>query len=227
MRLLVVEDESKLRQTLSQGLREAGYAVDAVGSGEEALSMAATAPYDLVLLDVLLPGKDGFAVCRELRTRGVTAPVLMLTALDAVEDRVKGLDLGADDYLPKPFALSELLARIRALLRRRGASPPGPLRVEDLTLDPVTHRVLRGGKAVLLTAREYSLLAYLMRHAGEVVSRSDLLGHVWDADFDGNPNAVEVYISYLRAKVDKGFPQKLIHTVRGMGYRLAGGPDGT
>jgi DNA-binding response OmpR family regulator len=215
-----MEDESRLRETLAQGLREAGYAVDTAESGEEALSLATTASYDLVLLDVLLPGCDGFSVCERLRNQKFSSPILMLTALDAVDSRVRGLDLGADDYLAKPFAFQELLARILALLRREGRSSAGPFRIEELILDPVTHRVTRAGKAIFLTATEYRLLAYLMRHAGEVVSRAALLEHVWDFDFEGNPNVVEVYISYLRQKIDRGFSTKSIHTIRGMGYRL-------
>jgi two-component system OmpR family response regulator len=216
MRVLLVEDDVKLAQALAKGLRRHAYAVDLAADGEQALRSAAVYDYDLVVLDVMLPRSDGFAVCRALRRRDATVPVVMLTARDGVDDRIAGLDAGADDYLPKPFDFGELLARIRALLRR-GALPRQPeLRVGALVVDPATHGVSDDGVAVELTAREFAVLEYLARHPGEVVSRTRLLEHVWDENFEGSTNVVDVYVGYLRRKLG---PTRIV-TVRGVGYRL-------
>ena len=220
MRVLVVEDDRKMVRILRQGLSEEGWAVEAAGDGEEALQTATIHPFDCIVLDVNLPGPDGFEVCRELRRRDVWSPVLMLSARDAVPDRVAGLQSGADDYLVKPFAFDELLARVRALARRRGGERPVTLEVADLTLDPATRKVTRAGREIELTAREFALLEFLMRHAGEVVSRTRILEHVWDVNYAGLSNVVDVYVGYLRAKVDRPFDTNLIHTVRGAGYVL-------
>jgi len=220
MRVLVVEDDRKMTRILRQGMQEEGWAVDTVGDGEAALTEATVNPYDCILLDVNLPGTDGFGVCRALRDRDVWAPILMLTARDAVVDRVAGLNAGADDYLTKPFAFDELLARVRALTRRRAAERPARLQEGDLVLDPATHEVTRAGTPLDLTTKEYALLEYLLQHAGEVVSRTRILEHVWDVNYTGLSNVVDVYIGYLRAKVDKPFGSPLIHTVRGRGYVL-------
>jgi two-component system OmpR family response regulator len=216
MRILLVEDDAKLARALAKGLRGHGYAVDLAGDADEALLRAGVYAYDAVVLDIMLPGRDGFAVCRALRERGVAAPVLMLTARDAVDDRIRGLDAGADDYLPKPFDFGELLARMRALLRRGAAGREPELRVGDLVVDPATHEVALGGRAVELTAREFAVLEYLARHPGEVVSRTTLLEHVWDENFEGSTNVVDVYVGYLRRKLR----EPLIATVRGVGFRL-------
>jgi len=220
MRILVVEDEPRIAAFIKRGLEEERYAVDVVSDGQDALDWLAQAPYDLVLLDVLLPRKDGFQVCRELRSAGQAVPVLMLTARDAVEDRVHGLDSGADDYLIKPFAFAELLARVRALLRRGANSPSTTLQVGDLVLDVQSHQATRGGRPIELTGREYALLEFLMRHPGQVLSRTQIAEHVWNFDFFSSSNVVDVYIRYLRRKIDQGFDEKLIHTIRGAGYRI-------
>ena len=220
MRVLVVEDEVKVAAFVRQALEEEGHAVDVAHDGDTGLQLAQAADYDLLVLDWLLPGRDGLAVCRALRGSGSLLPILMLTARDAVEDRIAGLDTGADDYLVKPFALGELLARVRALLRRGTAGTPPVLSVGDLTLNPATRRVRRGGREILLSAKEYALLEYLMRHAGRTVARSLIMEHVWDFDFDSGTNVVDVYINYLRNKVDRAHDIKLIQTVRGVGYRL-------
>jgi DNA-binding response OmpR family regulator len=216
MRILLVEDDAKLARALAKGLRGHAYAVDLASDADAALLRAAVYAYDLVLLDVMLPGRDGFAVCRALRDRGVAAPVLMLTARDAVDDRIRGLDAGADDYLAKPFDFGELRARIRALLRRGPAGRAPELRVGGLVVDPATRAVALDGRPVELTAREFALLEYLARHPGEVVSRTTLLEHVWDENFEGSTNVVDVYVGYLRRKLDA----PLIATVRGVGFRL-------
>jgi heavy metal response regulator len=220
MRILVVEDERRIAAFIKQGLEEERYAVDVVYDGEEALDWADAADYDLIVLDVLIPKKDGIQVCRELRTQGNKVPILMLTARDAIEDRVRGLDSGADDYLVKPFAFQELLARIRALLRRSGEVKVPRLQVGDLVLDTIAHRATRSGRVIELTAREYALLEFLMRHPGQVLSRTQIAEHVWNYDFFSTSNVVDVYIRYLRRKVDKGFEVKLIQTVRGVGYKI-------
>ena len=223
MRVLVVEDEVKMAGLLKRGLEEEGYAVDAVATGEEAVWMGSEVSYDAIILDVMLPDIDGFEVCRRLRDADRWAPVLMLTARDGVEDRVRGLDIGSDDYLTKPFALGELLARLRALVRRGGRERPSVLVVDDLSLNPATRQVRRGEHALSLTPKEFSLLEFLMRHPGEVLSRARILDHVWDFAFEGDSNVLEVYIRYLREKVDRPFGHRSIETVRGVGYRLRAG----
>lgn len=224
MRILVVEDERRIAAFIERGLEEEGYAVDVAYDGEEALDWAAVVEYDLILLDILLPKKDGIQVCRALRDRGSKVPILMLTARDAVEDRVRGLDSGADDYLVKPFAFQELLARIRALLRRQSEVKTAQLQVSDLVLDTVTRRATRAGQVIELTAREYALLEFLMRHPCQVLSRTQIAEHVWDYDFFSTSNVVDVYIGYLRRKIDQDFDQKLIQTVRGAGYKIEAEP---
>jgi len=223
MRILLVEDEVKLARAMRRGLEREGYAVDVVADGDEAVYRATETDYDAMVLDVMLPGMDGFEVCRTLRERGRWAPVLMLTARDAVEDRIRGLDVGADDYLVKPFAFGELLARIRALIRRGARERPAVLEVDDVVLDPATHRVARAGREVSLSTREFALLEYLMRHAGRVVTRREILEHVWDYDYDGLSNVVDVYVGYLRKKLERPFDRPLIRTVRGVGYALGTG----
>jgi two-component system OmpR family response regulator len=220
MRILLVEDEIKMARAIRRGLEQEGYAVDAVGDGEEALFRATESDYDGIVLDLMLPGMDGFAVCRTLRSRDRWAPVLVLTARDAVADRIQGLDAGADDYLVKPFAFGELLARLRALVRRGPGARPAVLKVDDVSLDPAAHRVLRAGHAVELSAREFALLEYLMRHAGEVVTRTRILDHVWDYNYDGLSNVVDVYVGYLRRKLgaSSSGDEPFIRTVRGVGY---------
>ncbi len=220
MRLLVVEDEKLLAAGLEQGLEEQGYAVDVAHDGQAALDLDLTADYDAVILDLMLPRLSGAEVCRELRRRGRTMPILVLTARSGVDDKVRLLDGGADDYLTKPFALAEIQARLRALLRRRSVEPRTVLAVADLELDPATRRVRRAGQEIALTSRELSVLEYLMRNAGQVVTRGMIADHVWDLDYEGGSNIVEVYINYLRRKVDHGFEPKLIHTVRGAGYTV-------
>jgi DNA-binding response OmpR family regulator len=201
-------------------LREAGFAVDSAADGENGCRMACAEPYDLIVLDLLLPGRDGFSVLREIRSRGLTMPIIFLTARDAVDDRVKGLDLGADDYLRKPVSFAELLARIRALLRRGAALTANPIVVGDLSVDMATRQVQRGGRRIDLSAREYALLEYLARHAGQVVSRTMILEKVWDMNQDPLTNVVDVHINRLRKKIDHGFAQPLVHTIRGVGYVL-------
>jgi len=220
VRVLVVEDVDKMANLLRRGLGEEGYAVDVVGNGEDAVWMAADHPYDAIVLDVMLPDVDGFDVCRRIRERGQWAPVLMLTARDAVRDRVDGLDSGADDYLTKPFAFAELLARLRALARRGRQERQAVLSVGDLTLDPATRIVRRGEETIALTPKEFSLLEYFMRHPEEVLTRTRLIEHVWDFAFEGDSNVVEVYVRYLREKIDRPFGRESIETVRGVGYRV-------
>jgi heavy metal response regulator len=218
--MLVVEDEDAIASFIRQGLEEAGYAVDLAEDGAEALHWAAIATYDLVILDVMLPEIDGLDVCTELRRRGLQTPVLMLTARDAVEDRVAGLDSGADDYLVKPFAFAELLARIRALLRREPALKSTLLQVADLTLDTLNYEVRRAGQPIVLTSKEYSLLEFLMRHPNQTLTRAMIAEHVWNYDFDNLSNLIDVHIYGLRRKIDDAYEPKLLHTVRGVGYRL-------
>ncbi|MFA5147214.1 MAG: response regulator transcription factor [Candidatus Omnitrophota bacterium] len=220
MRILVVEDEKKIADFIKRGLKEEGYAVDAAYDGEEGYFLAKTNNYDLILLDLMLPRMDGLTLCKKLRGEGLHTLIIMLTAKDTVKDKVLGLDSGADDYLTKPFAFEELLARIRAVLRKKDGGLPTVLSVEDLVLDLVTHKVTRAGKEVVLTAKEYALLEYLMRNAGSVVTRTMISEHVWDADFDTFTNVIDVYINYIRNKIDSGQAKKLIHTVRGRGYVL-------
>jgi heavy metal response regulator len=221
MRILLVEDEPQLADFIVRGLTENGHSVDLAADGEEALHWPGVADFDLLILDVMLPVSDGINVCKTLRTQGLRTPVLMLTARDAIEDRVRGLDAGADDYLVKPFAFSELLARIRALSRREPALVGNRLKVGDLALDTATHQVSRGGRPIEVTAKEFALLEYLMRHPGQVFSRSVIAEHVWNYDFDSVTNVIDVHIKNLRRKVDGPFETKLIHTVRGVGYSIS------
>ncbi|MCB0044997.1 MAG: response regulator transcription factor [Caldilineaceae bacterium] len=222
MRILVVEDEENVANFIRQGLAEEGYVVDTATDGELALDYAQTYTYDLILLDVLLPKIDGRDVARTLRRRGLSVPIIMLTALDTVDNRVEGLDSGADDYLVKPFAYRELLARIRARTRtHQGGSEPNELEIADLSLNRLTRQVKRGDQPVTLTAKEFSLLEYLMLHPGQVLSRTQLGEQVWGYDFFNQSNIVDVYVGYLRRKLDDGQEQPLIHTVRGVGYKIA------
>jgi DNA-binding response OmpR family regulator len=219
MRILVVEDERKVAGFIRQGLEEEGHAVEVAGDGATALELLLEAPpWDLVVLDVMLPKRDGLDVLKTLRRRGLTTPVLVLTARDAVADKVAGLDLGADDYLTKPFAFEEFLARVRALLRRGTDQRASVLRLGDLTLDPVTREAARSTRRIGLTAREYSLLDYFMRHVGRVLTRPMIAEHVWGLDFDAESNIIDVYIGYLRRKIDGPGEPRLLHTVRGSGY---------
>ena len=227
MRLLVVEDEPAAAALIAKGLREHSYAVDVAADGRAALEQAAINAYDAIILDVLLPGMNGLEVCRQLRSRQVAAPVLMLTARGGVDERVEGLDAGADDYLPKPFHFPELLARVRALLRRGPALAPAVLRIADLAIDTRTQRVERDGEPIQLTAKEFALLAYLARREGEIVTRADIIEHVWDDHFDPMSNVIEVHVQRLRRKVDDGHDRKLIHTRRGAGYVLTDDNGGT
>ena len=220
MRVLVVEDEVKMAALVRRGLEREGYAVDVARDGDEALWAAREQEYDAIVLDAMIPEPDGFAVCHTLRDESRWAPVLMLTARDSVEDRVRGLDAGADDYLTKPFAFEELFARLRALTRRGPIERPTVLEVGDLTLDPGTHAVRRGTERIDLSAKEFGLLEFLMRHPDEVLSRSRILEHVWDFAYEGGSNVVDVYVRYLREKVDRPFGRADIETVRGVGYRL-------
>jgi two-component system, OmpR family, response regulator len=220
VRVLVVEDEVKMAGLLRRGLEEEGYAVDVAPNGSEAVWLGTENPYDAIVLDVMLPDQDGFEVCKRLRAAGRWAPVLMLTARDGVPDRVAGLDAGADDYLTKPFSFSELLARLRALIRRGGSERPALLRQGDLSLDPATRRVARGDRPVELTQKEFALLEFFMRHPGEVLTRTAIIEHVWDFAYDGDSNVVDVYVRYLREKIDRPFGRDSIETLRGTGYRL-------
>ena len=221
MRLLVVEDDPKLARVIARGLREEAYAVDVSGDGRDAIAQAAINSYDAIVLDIMLPGADGLAVCRELRARGIKTPILMLTARDAIADRIAGLDTGADDYLTKPFDFGELLARLRALLRRPEALQPAQMKIGDLEIDSLAHSVTRAGVPISLTSKEYALLELLTRHAGKVVSRADIVAHVWDDNHDPFTNAVEVYVNRLRGKIDREPWRPLIHTRRGAGYIVA------
>jgi DNA-binding response OmpR family regulator len=225
MRILVVEDDRKVASFIRKGLEEEGHAVEVAGDGAEAVERATDgAPWDLVILDVMLPKGDGFGVLKTLRQEGLRMPVLMLTARDAVGDKVTGLDLGADDYLSKPFAFEEFLARVRALLRRGGGGPAPILRLADLTLDPATREVKRGARRVELTAREHTLLEYFLRNAGRVLTRPMLAQHVWGLDFDPESNVVDVYVGYLRRRIEGEGERRLLHTVRGVGYVLKDEP---
>lgn len=221
MRLLLAEDDDSLRETVARGLREESFAVDVVGDGEAAYLAAVTETYDGLILDVLLPERNGREVCGLLRERGIHTPILLLTALDGPDDTIAGLDAGADDYLTKPFAFGVLLARLRALLRRRGEVLPPTIVVADLHVDTVRRSVTRGGSAVRLTAREYAFLAYLARHAGRVVAREELATHVWDDSQDPTANVIDVYVSRIRRKLDAAGAQPLLHTKRGLGVLLA------
>lgn len=223
--MLVVEDEVRMAALLERGLREEGYAVDVATDGTDGLWHVTEHDYDAVVLDAMLPGLDGFEVCRRARQAGRWMPVLVLTARDAVDDRVRGLDAGADDYLTKPFSFAELAARLRALVRRGAADRPATLAVGDLTLDPARHVVTRGDTEIALSPKELALLELLMRRAGDVVTRTQILDHVWDLAYDGTSNVVDQYVAYLRKKVDRPFDRDDIETVRGVGYRLRA--DGT
>ena len=218
MRLLVVEDEENLRTVIRKRLMKEGYSVDACGDGQEALDYMAVSPYDTVILDIMMPKMSGMEVLKKMRAGGDQTPVLFLTAKDGIEDRVKGLDSGADDYLVKPFAFEELLARIRVMIRRQSDSASDEMTLAVLTVDAGKHSVTRGGKVVELSAKEFAVLEYLMRHQGQVLSREQIEQHVWDFDYEGGSNMVDVYIRYLRRKLDEGHEKKLIHTVRGAGY---------
>jgi len=218
MRILVVEDEKKIASFIERGLVEQHYSVDVAYDGNEGLYLAEINPYDLIILDIMLPGKDGFAVCQELRKKEFDVPILMLTARDDVRDKIYGLDSGADDYLTKPFAFGEFLARVRVLLRRQRTQQTTTLKVADLALDQLTHTVTRAGENIELTSTEYALLEYLMIHAEQVVTRTMISEHVWDQNFDSYSNVINVYVNYVRKKVDAGFSKKLIHSVRGRGY---------
>ena len=220
MRLLLVEDQPKVAGFIRRGLEEEHYAVDVVSKGQDALDLARVQTYDLVILDLMLPDISGIEVCRELRGEGLSVPVLMLTARDALDDKVSGLDAGADDYLTKPFAFPEFLARVRALLRRRDEVKTTKLQIADLVLDTATHEVTRAGSSIQLASKEYAVLEYLMRHAGRVVTRTMMLEAVWGYDFNPGSNVVDVYIRYLRRKLDDPYPVKVFETIRGTGYRL-------
>jgi heavy metal response regulator len=220
MRILVVEDEKKVASFIKRGLEEENFTVDVAHDGEEGLHMGETNPYDLILMDIMLPKMDGLSVIKELRKKDVNSPVLCLTAKDAVEDIVSGLDSGSDDYLTKPFAFAELLARVRALVRRGAKDRGAEIHFADLRLDPVSHKVWRGNKEIELTAKEYALLEYFIRNPNQVLTRTMIAEHVWDYSFDSFTNIIDVYVNYLRKKVDRDFDTKLIHTVRGVGYVL-------
>ena len=219
MHVLLVEDDIRISRVVQRALSEVGHDVDVAHDGAEGLARAEDTPYDLLVLDVMLPERDGFSIARELRRQRQRTPILMLTARDAVADRVRGLDAGADDYLPKPFALEEFLARVRALGRRTATSSE-TLEVGDLTLDPDRHEVIRAGRTIELTAKEFDLLAYLMRNAGRVLSKPQITEHVWGYDSEATSNVVEIYVHYLREKIDKGFSRPLIRTIRGVGYTI-------
>lgn len=220
MRILIVEDEKNLANTLKKGLSEEGYSADVAYDGEEGGFLAETEPYDLIILDIMLPKVDGLTILMNLRKQGIKTPVLMLTAKDTVLDKVKGLDTGADDYLTKPFDFEELLARIRALLRRKGEVKSAVISIGDLEIDTASHQIRREGREIPLSAREYALLEYLAYNKGKVVSRTDISEHIYDYDFDLDSNIIDVYINFLRNKIDKGYDKKLIQTVRGAGYIL-------
>jgi heavy metal response regulator len=223
MRVLVVEDEKKTAAFIRKALQAEGFAVDVCANGDDALAAASTTPFDGVILDIMLPGRDGLSVLRQLRERKIATPVLLLSARGEVNERVEGLDAGADDYLPKPFVIAELVARVRALGRRAGDAKSTILRVADLTLDTVSHRAQRGGKTFELTAREFRLLEFLMRSAGRICGRMSIIEKVWDYDFDPGTNLVDVYVKRLREKIDDGFEPKLLQTVRGIGYVMKEG----
>jgi two-component system, OmpR family, copper resistance phosphate regulon response regulator CusR len=220
MRILLVEDDRRLNQSLKMSLVEEGYAVDVAYDGEEGQAFAETVSYDAIILDIMLPLKDGVAVCRTLRLRKINVPILVLTARDAIEDRVAGLDSGADDYLVKPFALHELLARLRALMRRGATQKSGLLTLGDLTVNPATHEVERANQPITLNAKEFALLEYFMRHPNQVLTREMIESHIWSYDFISASNVVDVYVRRLRRKIDDHFPVKLLETIYGVGYRL-------
>lgn len=220
MRILIVEDEKSLAEILKKGLEEEGYAVDLAYDGEEGLFMAENQPSDLIILDIMLPIVDGMTILRKIRKAGIKTPVLMLTAKDTVMDKVSGLDSGADDYLTKPFSFEELLARIRALLRRRSDIKASTIEVDDLLINMANHEVMRGGKSIILSPKEYALLEYMALNKNKVLSRTELIEHIYDENFDFDSNVIDVFINRLRNKIDREFDKKLIHTVRGAGYIL-------
>lgn len=220
MRILVVDDERKVASFIQRGLKEKHYAVDVAHDADNAMMLAEVNPYDLIILDVLMPGKDGITICKELRKNKVATPVLMLTARNALRDKVRGLDVGADDYLTKPFEFEELLARVRALLRREIREKDSLLKVGDLELNQLTREVKRQEKPIILTSKEYALLEYFMLNANHVITRTMISEHVWEEDFDSFTNVIDVYVKHLRDKIDKGFGKSLIHTIRGAGYSL-------
>jgi heavy metal response regulator len=220
MRILLIEDEKKVANFIERGLKEEYYAVDVVYDGENGIYMAEVNEYDLIILDIVLPVKDGISICKELRKKKIYVPILMLTVKDGVQDKVLGLDSGADDYVTKPFAFEELLARVRALLRRKNQNVTTVLKVADLELNQLTHEVKRAGKEIALTMKEYTLLEYLMLNTNQIVTRTMISEHVWNESFDSFTNVIDVYVNYLRNKIDKGFKKQLIHTVRGIGYVL-------
>ena len=224
VRILIIEDEKKIADFIKRGLKEEGYAVDTARDGEEGLFLATTNEYDAIVLDLMLPKMDGLSLCRRVREKDVSTPLIMLTAKDRVEDKVTGLDSGADDYLTKPFAFEELLARIRALLRKKDSRAAAQLQIADLELDLLTHKVTRQDKEISLTSKEFALLEYLMRNKGRVVTRTMISEHVWDINFDTDTNVIDVYINYVRNKIDHGYKKKLIHTIRGRGYILTDEP---
>jgi DNA-binding response OmpR family regulator len=221
MRILVIEDNHRLNSSLKMNLEHEGYSVDAAYDGQEGQDLAELTPYDLIILDILLPAKDGLEVCRDLRRRRIRTPILLLTARDSIDDRVQGLDCGADDYLVKPFAMRELLARLRALLRRQHPYKNGQLEMGSLLIDPATHIVEREGRPIDLTPREYALLEYLMYHPNQVVTREMIEQHIWNYDFECSSNVIDVYVRRLRRKIDDPFSTKLLTTIRGIGYRLS------
>jgi len=220
MRILVIEDEQKVANFIKRGLKEEGYSVDVAYDGEEGYLLAKDNEYDVIILDIMLPKMDGITLCKKLRAEKIFTPILMLTAKDSVKDKVVGLDSGANDYLTKPFSFEELLARIRVLLRKDQTATPTKLKVDDLVLDLLTHKVSRAGREIPLTNKEYALLEYLMRNAGSIVTRTMISEHVWDINFDTFTNVIDVYVNYLRNKIDKGYKKKLIHTIRGRGYMI-------
>jgi two-component system, OmpR family, copper resistance phosphate regulon response regulator CusR len=220
MRILLIEDEVRMANFIERGLKEESYVVDVAHKGEDGAFLAEVNPYDLIILDVGLPDKNGFLICRELRQKKISAPILLLTARDSVKDKVTGLDAGADDYLPKPFAFEEFLARVRALTRRRGQDSGTTLKLADLELDQLTRKVNRGGKEIILTPKEYALLEFLMLHANEIVTRTMIAEHVWNEDFDSFSNVFDVYVYRLRTKIDQGAAKPLVHSLRGVGYTL-------
>lgn len=220
MRILIVEDDRKVGAFLEKGLKEENYAVDLCRNGDEALFEAQVNSYDVIILDIMLPGEDGFTICRKLREKSILTPIIMLTAKDTLEDKITGLTEGADDYLTKPFSFEELLARIRALFRRSQDYKTGKLTVRDLVLDPIKRTVTRAGKTILLSGKEYALLEYLMRNKDRILSQSMIIEHVWDRNYDGASNVVNVYINHLRDKIDKDNEVKLIKTIRGHGYKI-------
>jgi len=225
MRILIIEDDKKVAAFLKKGLEEEQYAVDVQYDGADGAFWASEYPYDVILLDIMLPKKDGLAVCKELRAKGLNTPIIMLTAKDTVPDKIAGLDVGADDYLAKPFSFAELLARLRSVMRRSQEYKTPVLTLADLQLDPASRRVTRGGKEMTLTGKEYALLEYLLRNKGRIVTETLIVEHVWDMNYEPGTNVLNVYIHHLRNKLDKGFDKKLLHTIRGAGYILREGND--